>query len=319
MKQARGHIRVCEQKEGTFHPKIIVGYEGKERRAILGSGNMTYGAFGDNTEINVEIEGKQTDHFFQDIDAALEIHWDNGTRPSSSVLDDIESSWKERRKPTPTVLRTGRADILNMMWSEYYNELSRAHQRDDRLELRGPLGELHRARTAFTGAVSFAKMDPEDRKFVAGFAGGAGWFGRLAGNGIFKHYVNETPKKIGKFIDIIPLRDERDERDEVDEDDILKSFEIAYQIEKVRIGTITRLLCVKRPDFFFSVNKANKRLMRQRIGRPPVDAESYLAMLRAVHASPWFNAERPKDPRERRVWNARVALLDLLLYEPREE
>lgn len=48
---ARQVLRVVEDTEGVFHPKILIATKGREARVLVGSSNFTSGGFGANTEI----------------------------------------------------------------------------------------------------------------------------------------------------------------------------------------------------------------------------------------------------------------------------
>ena len=63
-----------------------------------------------------------------------------------------------------------------------------------------------------------------------------------------------------------------------------------------------------------SVRQARVRLRRIFGPRPRV-VNSYLKFLQRIHAMPWFSAPEPTEPQERRIWKARVALLDAVMYE----
>ena len=43
-------------------------------------------------------------------------------------------------------------------------------------------------------------------------------------------------------------------------------------------------------------------------------AESYVALLEKIHSQAWFQSPEPADPPERELWQARVALIDVLVY-----
>lgn len=309
VERATGQIRVIEQEKGTFHPKVLVGFKGQQRRIILGSGNMTRGAFGKNTEINVLMAGKVPDRIFGDLERALDAHWNDGRRPSPNVLDEIRSAWMNRQPTTKAVLsKATRRDkgILSMTWTEYYDKF-------DIKNIAIALQELAEAQEWFATMPRFTDIAPEGREFIVGLGASEHSFGHNSRNmpRIMKQKTLVT--KIGELIDPIPL----DPYHPIDTSIIHQAFKIKDQIRGVGMASITRLLCVKRPDYFFPVNGGNETRMTELIGRPPKTGDEYIAMLETIHAAPWFEPKRrPRDPREREVWNARVALLDRLLYEP---
>jgi hypothetical protein len=87
-------------------------------------------------------------------------------------------------------------------------------------------------------------------------------------------------------------------------------------IDGVGLGVGSRILAVKRPDLFVTLNAANKTLVRKLFGAAPFSVRRYLAWHEQIWAFPWWSAPEPRVGRdEKRVWRARVALLDALLYD----
>ena len=86
-------------------------------------------------------------------------------------------------------------------------------------------------------------------------------------------------------------------------------------IQGVALGVASRLLCIKRPDLFVVINNANGEAVRRIFGARPGVASSYLRLMDRIRAMPWWSQPRPADLREGRIWDARVALLDAVMYE----
>jgi len=80
----------------------------------------------------------------------------------------------------------------------------------------------------------------------------------------------------------------------------------------------TRLLILARPDWFVVVNKKSFEGLKERFGffvtNEDFKAESYVALLEKIHSQPWFRSPEPEDTAERELWQARVALIDVLVY-----
>jgi hypothetical protein len=82
----------------------------------------------------------------------------------------------------------------------------------------------------------------------------------------------------------------------------------------IALATATRLLAVKRPDCFLPVTGRSKQQIRQTLGYSAT-RRGYVGLHRYIWSLPWFTAPEPTHPEQRRVWHARVALLDVVFYE----
>jgi hypothetical protein len=85
----------------------------------------------------------------------------------------------------------------------------------------------------------------------------------------------------------------------------------------------SRLLLAERPDLYFILNGASREGMEAITGHDlpqllemPSVGRHYRAMLEAIYTAPWWRHPPPADPRERLVWDSRVALLDVFAYDP---
>ena len=101
----------------------------------------------------------------------------------------------------------------------------------------------------------------------------------------------------------------------VDDKRIIRSVESLCELRGVGLAVATRLLTVKRPDIFVSVNDASRRRIAAVFGWSPITPDSYLELLHEIWSLPWQLTSPPNDALERRVWNYRVALLDAVLYD----
>jgi len=90
------------------------------------------------------------------------------------------------------------------------------------------------------------------------------------------------------------------------------------RVRGVALGTATRLLCMKRPDLFLPANNASVVNIARVFGTIPNTAEKYLRLVETIWKFPWFSASKPAEASSLRIWNARVALLDAIFYEPSE-
>jgi hypothetical protein len=326
-----GILRVVEDTAGIYHPKLIVGIRNRDARALVGSSNFTQGGFAANSELNVLIEGPRASKVISQLIEFVENEWQG---PRSFVPDaDWFLRYREAydRRPRPPRIASPLGQIpvvaklrdLDVAWPDYY-ELIKAQERrtmanaaeihvfdhDDGSYLQ----EAERCRHAFEQYASFARMPISARRLVAGLPPeSSGYFGRMVGAGYFKQLVRLTPELLSEPLDGIPLRGTI-ERAQVEH--CLKRL---TALRGLSIATATRLLCMKRQDRFLPLNDANRRRIRELFGAVQNTVRGYADLQDRIAAFEWMHALEPLDVNERRVWHARAALLDALLYEATPE
>jgi hypothetical protein len=314
---------------GVFHPKVIIGLrEDGRAQAMVGSSNFNSGGFGGNTELNVLLRGKVDEEPIRSVIAFLDEQWASGWR--LEVTDHKWFAWYEKeRKRQPKPPAPGKpspqykllpAD-LEVDWGGYFKLVQDHHRK---LMWNGwrkyvfaqpdgdsYLQEVAACAEAFHSAATFSGMDEDNRKVVAGFGpDSTGYFGSMAGAGIFMSLVNDDPGRIGKYLDRIPL--EGPVKPKV----LSRYLEIVDEVDGIDLPTATRLLTAKRPDQFVSVNKGSRPGIRRLFGSAPSRPSGYVRLLEQIWSFPWFSVPKPKDKLESKVWAARVALLDALVYVP---
>lgn len=325
-----GVLKVVEDTAGVFHPKVMVGVRGTEARAIVGSSNFTEGGFSGNTELNLLLHGSSSEGPLADILRFIELQW-SGPRsftPDAAWFDRYELAYAERPTPPRLPRPRGEEEIvrdiadLDVAWRRYYELIAAQERRTlangaeihvfDHVE-DSYLEEAERCRAAFARESSFAAMPLDDRKLVSGWGDSAGYFGRMSAAGDFMQRVRMEPESIGTFLDLIPLEGP------IPREVAQRCIDGLLSLHRVGIGAATRLLCIKRPDLFIPINNANEHRVRAVFGSFPRSARTYLDLHERIWSLEWVNAPRPADVTEQRVWAARVALLDALLYEAPHE
>jgi len=324
-----GVLKIVDDTAGVFHPKLIIGTKAGEARALFGSSNLTVGGFAGNTELNTTMSGTTSESPLSDLIEFFDAQWigPRAEEPDSAWLADYEHAWQARPKPKP-VRRTKNPagesmavtlEQLTGQWIDYY-ELIKAQERRE-LARGGQvhvfdnangswLQEVENCNSAFGSLDSFANMPIDERKLIAGTGGKSrGYLGSMKGAGFFKQLVNTAPATLSRGLQIIP------QRGDVSNEAIERFFETTSKIEGVGFGVATRLLTVKRPDLFISVNKSSRGRIKEVFGRAPATPTAYLALLRRIWAMPWYLSTRPNERNQQRVWDARVALLDAVMYE----
>lgn len=321
-------LKVVEDTGGVFHPKVIVALRGDEARALLGSSNFTSGGFSGNTELNVLMAGRVDAGPLAELLTFLNQQW---THPRAFVPDEewlgrYERAYAARPVPTP-VPKSGNAiqkllvheeSDLDIAWDHFYALIEKQERRSlaNGYEIHvfdhadgSYLQEVERCQEFFHAHPKFDEMPLEERKFVAGFGGTSGHFGRMIGAGYFKNMVIERPEEIGPILDTIPLEGRPSDAQ------VTKYVEAASSIHGVSLGTATRLLIAKRPDLFLSVNGASRERIKEVFGAAPTSAKAYVELMKRIWSKPWFNEPEPDNEHGRRIWRVRVAILDAVMYE----
>jgi len=326
--RAFGVLKVIAEPTGVFHPKLVLGRSGDQLRALVGSSNLTAGGFGVNTELGVLI-GAPVDH--PESVRLLGFMDELWSRKTAIAPDDAWMGWytrryRERPKPRavsgPVPFVAGPpVDVRCMDWSGYFSSLI---ARVGHLSVHGDelrvferqwsyRAEIRNCRRAFRDHVSFKDMPAADRALVGGFGGGSsGYFGHMGSAIQFRDLVKNRPEDVAAVLDELP-RTGRVAPDVVE--DVAARL---LQVTGIGMPSGTRLLTVKRPDLYFPVNKANSAHVHSELGQlrfgSPHAVADYLAILKTIRESAWWQAPRPDDISQRRAWRARVGLLDVLLY-----
>lgn len=321
---------------GTFHPKLYLFEAGKGFCCVMGSSNFTRGGFGDNTELNICIEGRKSDLLFRQVTEFI----NEQERQSKPITDPERSDYRNqfenmkkarlrlaKYKPTPEAKEKTRAakakedtgdtlpEQLNRTWPEFV-ELILAPKRKQRVAGKTPDGPSYletaeRCRSLFRQHRRLANMPPVDRKFIGGITKEGGWFGSMKGSGRFGARLNNKPAILDTALDRIPL-------DGGVSKQAFDDFRANYDWDGSGVGNASRLLAMKRPDLFVCVDTKNRTGIAAAFGVTASSLqtfEGYWELMQRIWRSPWRRSPRPVNQLERRVWNARVALLDSLYYD----
>ncbi|WP_133480277.1 phospholipase D family protein [Cognatilysobacter segetis] len=315
-------LRLMINSEGTFHPKVISGRKGNRAKAIVGSANFTTAAYTSNTELCVLLDGSTDDSELDALQTFIDEQWMLGTRLSPTWLEQYRQVWESARRKKITVpgakLEISSISSLSMSWEAYVSLIDAQHERPladgNKVRVFGEhpsyLYELDEAERIFRDQPKFAAISRPDRQFLMGMGRSSGFIGTMRAAGFAKNIVYESPDAVGAALDRVPL-DGPVSRGLI-EDVIGKLTEL----KGVKIGVVSRLLAVKRPDLFVSVNNGSKPQLARLIGGKRVDTVGqYLALLDHVWSTEWYTAGEPKDSREVTIWRRRAALLDSALYE----
>jgi hypothetical protein len=96
-----------------------------------------------------------------------------------------------------------------------------------------------------------------------------------------------------------------------------RAFDLVSNLANVNVATVTRLLAVRNPDRFVSVNGASIVGLSQLSGITQKDlctSSGYVALIRWVMSQPWWATADPED-KTSIIWQQRAAMLDILAYD----
>lgn len=320
-------VRFMLQPSGVFHPKVFVFWNENAWEILLGSANLTAGAFKSNTELTLltnDADGTPSlkDEVLAQIAvysaAARVVNEQEAQRYrdiwalKQPVLDRLVDNFGSRVAKKLSI----DSSVMSMDWSSYLAQIKQdpVHGFNERLSL------LRKVRGVFEQHAHFNDMDIQVRRGIAGvqstFLPNSEWFGSMTGAGVFRSLILNGAPAFSLALDQIPLTGPVGK---AEYDAFIEEYLKAYASGRDGIGTATRLLCMKRPDIFLCVDSANRTKLAEDIGiaRPDqIDYQRYWSeIVLRIQAAPWWNAPEPAQAADREAWWARTAMLDALFYE----
>ncbi|HMG48837.1 MAG TPA: phospholipase D family protein [Allosphingosinicella sp.] len=324
---------VARNRPGCFHPKIFYFQSDTKAEAIVGSANFTGGGLSSNLEASVHVKGTADDVFFEQVRDQLArykpLHLPitkalaesyrrqskaAGTtpRPRNPVLPGEVKDWARINSPLAT-----------MSWKEFVKRARQDlhHDFEKRMKL------VRAVQQMFFKAPSLGNLSAAEWKGIAGVLGdveaGAaglnglewGWFGSMGGAGTFAELIGSQDPALAKALDWIP---KRGDVTQAQFNDYAEAFTAAFSgsSRTARLAPATRLLAMKRPDFFICVNGGNKPALAAALAFAPTTLRlnNYWArVIEPIQQAPWYNTPRPAG-RDMELWDARVAMLDAIYY-----
>ncbi len=331
--------RASSRKGVTFHPKVYGFVKGEEIAIIIGSSNLTAGGLSKNDESCLCLQGSESDSVLIDVLRDVEARWNAG----ECIDVDFAKAYRRRCEldrtkkqelglpvfvPKPK-LGSKYADLLEWSWSDYHKAIIDHANSENELQRR--LDVLKRAREFFSHAVSFNELSLSQRKAIAGFISVTDsesgsdlkgcdwlWFGSMRGAGVFKQQILLGNQDVSDALNEIPISGNIAIED-------YRRFAKTYQSafagmkRRSRIASASRLLALKRPDYFLCIDGANLLALSEVLGVPKasINFENYWE--RVVHpimTSNWWHSHRPESLGDGQIWDGRVAMLDILFYQP---
>ena len=327
------NVRFVMNPDGVFHPKTYL-FECDDQTwvCVTGSSNFTKGGFSTNSETAVAFDMHDDDEgsTYTKIDSTLNDYFssEHARTLTQKDLTAYRAVWKRQQrkleslsgtyttKPKKRKTKASPLDVplFVMDWLEYYSVVKDnkgVHTTEGRLRV------LETAQSYFLSSNRFSDLDTDSRRGIGGFYETEEidwlWFGSMKGHGYFKQAVNANSQNISDALDQIPLTGDLQEEHF---NNYLAKIKDAFQ--NVGTGTATRLLAMKRPDYFVCLDSKNRNKLCEAFQIPKsVKLDDYWALVVArLMDTNWWNALEPSDEHQKRIWRGRAAFLDVMFYEP---
>lgn len=314
-------IHFILQPSGVFHPKSYIFWSKNSWDIIIGSANMTNGAFSINKEISFHISSNDVENkksLADNLYTTIKSMWAEGFKVDKNIYINylnrykIENITKKYNYANKKFIPTS-SQIMSMPWDEYYDRIIHdpIHNFEGLCEILKVANELFSSRP-------FREMDIDERKAIAGLNHNYNnldwrWFGGMTGAGKFHQRININDIHISQALDLIPLNTPIQYSDY---DDFINEFKLAFPEGGAGVGVASRLLAMKRPDYFVCYNKGNKHKLCDDLGITQLKPDDYRRywddIIVKILDSVWWNS---KPSRELSAWKYRTALLDAIFYE----
>ncbi|MDB2685933.1 phospholipase D family protein [Mariniblastus sp.] len=316
------NVKFVMHPNGVFHPKMyLFEFDNGDWTCVCGSSNFTQGGLASNVEACVQFSNSDEGINLNQIMQLLEGFAEHGKQLDANELDVYRKAW-QRQKPKLRSIGAQyddskakkfsrsplEAEIFNMSWTDFYHMVK---NEDAEQNMQGRLQVVEGAAKLFQSVDHFSQLDKRGRRSIAGMNEQDdipwAWFGRMSGLGVFQQAINDDYQLLSDALDEIPLTGTVSE---THFNRFVKIFERSFS--RTGIGTATRLLTMKRPDYFCCVNlKSAGKICSEFNLSNNVTLESYWQkIVEPILDSEWWTSRQPSDHQERRVWNVRTAFLD---------
>lgn len=314
-----------DEHKGVFHPKMYLFYDDdKHWRAIVGSANLTYNGFSVNQEACMIVgdEDNGSKATFQAMLDFVNKLWERSSKLTAEDMANYKAKHHEQLKANksanigfkPWLLK--KAIIDNMTWDEYISKLKNKHNEfSESVEIRLKL--LKRSQSLFASVKQFNSLSDPDRACIAGFKRyfidnhdniDCFFFGYTTRVTYFTKSIKNRDK-LSKAIDVIPLEGEITS--------YMYEDYCSYFDGHNSIACPTRLLAIKRPDVFVSINNMNKKWLCNDFGISPykLNLKNYWDLIICrIQGSKWYNDHRKLEGEEKTIKKFQVAMLDSIYY-----
>ncbi|MDL0433983.1 phospholipase D family protein [Marinobacter sp. TBZ242] len=319
--------RFVLQPQGVFHPKLYVFTSGGEWEILIGSANLTRGAFDKNSEVMLHFTNQDApDSILQESQDIISGYWADGDEVSKQIADTYRNLWKAQqpslRRVSSNYGESGKfkapihTSIMSMSWDDFFRAVKKDlyHGFSERCDL------LDQVQREFRDSPNYSEMSLGVRKTIAGLPNDYNdhwaWFGSMKGAGYFHQAINNNDPHISAALDEIPLEGgitEQHYRSYIEE------FVKAFPHGRDGVAVASRLLALKRPDHFVCLDGKNRSQLCKDFGVKKTDMNYdryWDEVICPIMDSVWWNAPVPTSKSQLKVWAGRAAMLDALFYQP---
>lgn len=323
-------VRVIYETGEVFHPKIYY-FKFKDRwECLIGSANFTNGAMSKNKEILVSFSSEDKDihqteqeiwmtinEWFKEgyiIDEEYLIKYKNHHENKKNLLISLSTS------KSTTSNNFYNNEIFNYSWEEYYNKILNEDYHGenaiiDRIKVLSSAKELFKKD-------KFSNLTEEERRKISGYEEWKEdsefdwqWFGSMKPEGTFKGLVKSNNENLSLALEQIPLEGSLTKEHYLS---FLNYYKLAISDNSNRLSGSTRLLAMKRPDYFFCLDSKNKKKFCEDFGikEKELHIDTYwdIVVDKVTSCLWWINQENFQNETEKKVWEFRAAFLDALYY-----
>jgi len=139
----------------------------------------------------------------------------------------------------------------------------------------------------------------------------------MLGSGEYQKRINLNNAHISSALEHIPpLGEVTREQFHSYRMEFLRAFVGADRQPDMAIGT--RLLAIKRPDYFVCIDSENRKDLGRDIGfaYSTLELEQYWdEVVEPITQTSWWRSDRPQG-QSGQLWDGRIAMLDVIYYEP---
>lgn len=324
-------VKFILKTNGIYHPKVYLFSNSRnDWECIIGSANFTVSALTKNNEVVVHIKSTDSNstNIYKSLMDTIDGYWSNSEPISKTEYHNYKNIWNKNKKKIDSLKgKYGKSknskplvksEMFSLSWSEYYELINN----DDFHSFEGRIKLLNTAKVYFSDNNSFSQFDEIKRREIAGIATenqsesdiGWGWFGSMKGAGKFQNRINTNNIFISQALDEIPLEGKINKSEY---NNFVNEFQQAFPDGGSGVAIASRLLAMKRPDYFVCLDNQNRPKLCEEFGiSKSVSFEGYWdEIIERIIDSVWWLSEKPKNKTEAQAWLGRTAMLDAIFYE----
>ncbi|MCO6538469.1 MAG: phospholipase D family protein [Gilliamella sp.] len=333
------NVKFILKTDKIFHPKVyLFSDENSNWECLIGSANFTQAALTKNDEIMIHITSNDqgSEKIFTDILKTIDNYWEYAEEMTEKEINKYTNIWKKNKTKLDSLKNVYggykskksmiKSNILSLQWNEYYEKIrEKTDEKDESSSFSKRIKVLQEINNYFKEKQIFSSFTKLQRKQVAGLIDDGSeiewkWFGSMVGAGVFHSKINNNDPNISNALNCIPLTGPVNE---ANYNQFIKIFKQAFPAGKCGIGIASRLLAMKRPDYFVCLDGQNRPALCKDFGIPQkIDLETYWEQIIArIIDSVWWSSSCPDDSRkkeEKQAWNGRVAMIDAIFYQLKE-